>query len=650
MYPHLTNRNFYLMLGMDALFFVLALLLSTLIRFDFVPPADHWRNFWTTLPWAISVKLILFYAFGMYKGMWQFTGLYDIWRLAQACFVAEAGVVAMVTWLHRFTGYSRGVFVMDVVLTFILAGGLRLAIRSYYGHQGRVSLKSLWSWRKKRAGGHRCLILGAGNTGEQILSEMLHNPNLGYEPVGFLDDNPHKKGRSLHGLSVLGPVQDLGQVVDRLQVDEVLIALPTAGPERIKEVVRLCEQTKVTFKTLPSMGELINGRVSVTAFREVDVHDLLGRRQVEVDDIAISGCVQDKVVLIAGAGGMIGSELARQVVAHDPSQVILIDWSEPGLYDVEMELVHEIGFASYQTVLADVNDADLISQLFTQYQPQVVIQAAGSNNAAILEQNPWVAVENNILASQVLMQAAADYQAERFVLVSIDQTAKPDTVMAASKRAAEVLMQSMPKDTTIYSAVRLGRLLSRYVSMFQDQIEKNTPIRVPDPEMTCSTLPATEVARLILQAMALGQGGEIYVLNMKDQVRIADMAQEMIRLSGRKPEVDITIQFTGLELGEQISGWVPPGDEAEATQHPEIMVLRPESDPYDQNGTRPNRLLNLVAGLKHAARTRDKAAIEAGLHNIVPEYTGSDTLTILQVREKKTATEAFEGGEVSGER
>jgi FlaA1/EpsC-like NDP-sugar epimerase len=635
MYPHLTNRNFYLMLGMDALFFVLALLLSTLIRFDFVPPADHWQNFWTTLPWAISVKLIVFYAFGLYKGMWRFTGLSDIWRLAQACFVAEAGVVAMVTWLHRFAGYSRGVFVMDAALTFVLAGGLRMAIRSYYGHKGQIDFKSFWGWRKKRAGGHRCLILGAGNTGEQILREMLDNPDLGYEPVGFLDDDPHKKGRSIHGLPVLGPVQDLKQVVDRHQVDEVLIALPTAGPERMQEVVRLCEQAKVTFKTLPSMGELINGSVSVSAFRDVDVHDLLSRRQIEVDDAAISGCVQNKVVLIAGAGGMIGSELVRQVVAYDPAQVILIDWSEPDLYAVEMELVHEIGFSSYQTVLGDANDAELISQIFAQYRPHVVFQAAGATKTALVEENPWVAVENNILASQVLMQAAAEHLAERFVLVSTDQAAEPDTVLAASKRAAEVLMQSMPKDTTIYSAVRLGRLLSRYVPMFQAQIEKNTPIRVPDPEMTCSTLPASEVARLILQAMALGQGGEIFVLNMKDQVRIADMAREMIRLSGREPDEDITIQYTGLELGEQISGWVEPEDKAEATEHPEIMVLRPEMDSTTQNGTRRNRLPDLIAGLNHAAKTMDKAAIEAGLHNIVPEYTGSDTLTVLQVREKK---------------
>ncbi|MDZ7760821.1 MAG: polysaccharide biosynthesis protein [Desulfovermiculus sp.] len=635
MLSQLMNRNFYLMLGIDAVFFVLALLVSYLIRFDFVPPADHWQNFWATLPWAISVKLVLFYAFGLYKGMWRFTGLSDIWRLAQACFVAEAGVVAVVTWLHRFAGYSRGVFVMDAVLTFVLAGGLRLAIRSYYGHQGQMSLKSLWGWRKKRSGGHRCLILGAGNTGEQILREMLHNPDLGYEPVGFLDDNLHKKGRNIHGLPVLGPIQDVRRVVDNHQVDEVLIALPAAGPERIKEVVRLCEQAKVTFKTLPSMGELINGRVSVTAFRDVDVHDLLGRRQVKVDDEAISDCVQDKVVLIAGVGRMIGSELVRQVVAYEPAQVILIDWSEPDLYAVEMELVHEIGFVPYQTVLGYVHDKDLISQLFAQYHPQVVIQAAGPTNAALLEENPWVAVDNNILASQVLMQAAAEYQAERFVLVSSDQAAEPDTVMAASKRVAEVLMQSMPKDTTIFSAVRLGRILSRYVSMFQNQIEKNTPIRVPDPEMTCSTLPASQVARLILQAMALGQGGEIFVLNMMDQVRIADMAREMIRLSGRKPSDDITIQYTGLEFGEQIAGWAPPGDEAEATEHPEIMVLRPESDPFDQNGTRRNRLPDLVDGLSHAAKTMDKKAIEAGLRNIVPEYTGSDTLTVLQLREKK---------------
>jgi FlaA1/EpsC-like NDP-sugar epimerase len=649
MHHQLTNRNFYLMLGIDALFFVLALLLSTLIRFDFMPPADHWQNFWTTLPWAVSVKLIVFYPFGLYKGMWRFTGLTDMWRLAQACFVAEAAVISIIAWLHRFGGYSRGVFIMDGLLTFVLAGGLRLAIRSYYGRKGRMGLKSFWNWRKKRPGGHRCLILGAGNTGEQVLREMLDNQDLGYEPVGFLDDDPHTQGRNIHGLPVLGPVQDLGKVVQKHQMDEVLIALPTAGPERMQEVVRLCEQAKVSFKTLPSMGELINGTVSVSAFRNVDVHDLLGRRHVEVDDVAIAGCLQDKVILVAGAGGMTGSELVRQVLAYHPAMVVLMDWSEPELYAVEMELVHEIGFSSYQTVLGDAGDPDLVRQVFAQHRPHVVFQAAGATNTALVEENPWMAVGSNILASQVLMQTAAEYQAERCVLLSSDQANALSTILGASKRAAEVIMQSMPNTKTRFAAVRIGRILSRFVPLFQRQIEKNIPISVPHPEMTCSTLPVSEVARLIMQAMAMSQNGEIFVLNMQDQVRIADMAREMIRLSGRDPEVDITIQYTGLEPGVQVSGWTDPGDEGKATKHPEISVLIPKNNASEQAGTRQNRLPDLIAGLKHAVKTTDKKAIDAGLHNIVPEYTGSETLTVLQVREKKSPVEVGERARGKGQ-
>ncbi len=621
---HFTNRNFYIMLGIDAIFFALALLFSTLIRFDFIPPAEHWQNFYTILPWAVSVKLLLFLAFGLYKGMWRYSGLYDLWRMIQACVAAEVVVIAVMAWLYRFEGYSRGVFVIDGMLTLVLAGGVRMVIRTWYGKKGQLRIPALWGRGRGRWDGRRCLILGAGNAGEQVLRELMENRDEGYQAVGFLDDNPQKIGRSIHGLPVIGPVQDLERVVRRQAVNEVLIAMPSATGPQMRRVVGCCEQAGIRFKTIPGISELIDGRVSISQFREVKLQDLLGRKQVELDFSSIASYVQEKVVLITGAGGSIGSELVRQVVRFQPKTVILLDRAESPLYAMQMELEHALRFHDYVSVLGRVQDQELVSRTMAHYRPQVVFHAAAYKHVPLLEVYPWEAVLNNVLGSKIVLEAAACWEVDRFVLVSTDKAVRPTNVMGASKRVTELMMQSMPKGRTRFMAVRFGNVLGSagsVIPLFQDQIMRGGPVTVTHPDMTRYFMTIPEACQLIIQAGGMGRGGEIFVLNMGQPVRIQDMARDLIRLSGRIPGKDIKIVFTGARPGEKLYEELMTRDEGVVeTGHKDIMVLRPEEDPNAQFFDYQSEILEMVEDLIVSASRQHRENIKAKLNSIVPEY------------------------------
>jgi FlaA1/EpsC-like NDP-sugar epimerase len=634
---HFTNRNFYLMLGIDAVCFALALLLSTLIRFDFIPPAEHWQNFWTILPWAVSVKLVLFFAFGLYKGMWRYSGLYDLWRMIQACVAAEVVVIAVMAWLYRFEGYSRGVFVIDGMLTLVLAGGMRMVIRTWYGKNGQLRIPAFWGSARGRGDGRRCLILGAGNAGEQVLRELMEKRDEGHQAIGFLDDNPQKIGRSIHGLPVIGPVQGLGRVVQRQAVDEVLIAMPSATGPQMRRVVGCCEQAGVRFKTIPGISELIDGRVSISQFREVKLQDLLGRKQVELDFSSIASYVQGKVVLITGAGGSIGSELVRQVVRFQPRLLILVDHAESALYAIEMELWYELKFDKHVAVLGRVQDDALMNQIFAQYRPHVVFHAAAYKHVPMLENNPWEAVFNNVMGSKVVMAASSVWEVQQFVLVSTDKAVRPTNVMGASKRLTELLMQAMPPGTTRYMAVRFGNVLGSagsVIPLFQRQIQRGGPVTVTHPDMTRFFMTIPEACQLIIQAGGMGKGGEIFVLNMGEPVRIQDMARDLIRLSGRVPDKDIQITFTGVRPGEKLFEELITQDEGVVeTDHKDIMVLRPDQDPTAQDCNLQSNLPELVEKLIASVSRLNGEEIKARLKAIVPEYKRSSGTTVVTCRD-----------------
>lgn len=631
----LKNRHFYLMIASDVVLFFLAHLMAYLIRFEFAPSQTELWQFMVVLPWLIPLKLIVFFIFGLYRGMWRYTSVRDFWRLVEACFVSMLLIMAVILFAYRFREFSRAVYLLDAGFTFLLAGGLRMGIRSYFAAEERKQAgrnDSAYPKRRKKV-----LIIGAGAAGEKILREIFDNYQIHYDVAGFVDDDPNKMGRTIHGVPVLGTVERLPEIVEKENIEEALIAIPSAGGEQMRRVVDICKGCNVFYKTLPGIGEIIDGRVSVKVLRDVRYEDLLGRPPVHLDITGITDYIGGRVILITGCGGSIGSELCRQVIKFRPRALVLLDASESNLYLIQMELQHEIRFESFHAVLGHVQDRSLMQSIFKKFRPQVVFHAAAYKHVPILEKNPWKAVDNNILGSQVVMELAVEHNVERFVLVSTDKAVRPTNVMGASKRVTELLLQRLQGESTRFMAVRFGNVVGSsgsVIPLFRRQIEQGGPVTVTHPEVNRFFMTIPEAAQLIIQAGAMGEGGEIFILEMGTPVRILDMARDLIRLSGKEPERDIKIVFTGLREGEKLyEELITVGEGIVPTKHEKILVLRTNGEENRGSNNSAEHEDRLNAGLRrlYDAATRHEAlAIKKILGEVVPEYTPQDAESILQ--------------------
>jgi FlaA1/EpsC-like NDP-sugar epimerase len=638
------NKHFYLVLATDILIFAVSLVVAILLRFNFELEPRYLDQLTTLLSILIPVKAVIFFAFGLYRGMWRYTDLRDSWRLFKAVILSQMIAITILSMWMRFAGFSRSVFVIDALLTFVLSGGMRVAIRTIFLHIGHFSTATLLSpniYRKRRTKLRRVLIVGAGDAGEMTLREIIDNPQLAYEVVGFLDDRKDKHNRSLHGVPVLGPVGSLSQVVQAMKVEEVLIAIPSASGPQMRQVVDACKESGLSYRTLPRLGDLINGQVTIQQFREVRYEDLLGRDPIHIHNDSIATCLTGKVVLVTGAGGSIGSELVRQIIRFDPDLVILVERCEAALYAMEMELVHRHGFSKYVTVLGRVQDRVLMDRIMARYQPQVVFHAAAYKHVPLVECNPWEAVFNNVLGSQVTMDAAEKHGVERFVIVSTDKAVRPTNVMGTTKRITELLMQSRPRSTTRYMAVRFGNVVGSsgsVIPLFKKQIQNGGPVTVTHPEMTRYFMTIPEACQLILQAATMGWGGEIFILKMGTPVKIADMARDLIRLSGKEPDVDIEIRYTGVRPGEKLyEELITHGEGVVKTDHSDIMVLRPEDDGEVLSPDYRPRLERQLAELLAIAQEYDCSKLKRQLHAMVPEYEPRSTPCVLEPKVVSTS-------------
>ncbi len=621
------NVNFYLMLAADALCLAAALTMSYLIRFEFHLPEFYGEQLVSLLKYVLPLKLGVFLLLGLYRGMWRYTSLADFWKLMEAVVRSSALLVALVAYRFGFFGFSRAVLAVDGLLTLLFTAGLRLSIRAAYARTH--------AWSAQRKGPamppRRILIIGAGSLGERLVREIALTPELNYEVVGFLDDDPDKLGRSLHGKNVLGRVADLQRIAQAREAEEVCIAVARASAADMRRIVETCKASHLPHRILPATNQLLEGKVALT-LRPVDYLDLLGRTEAALDEAGIAPMLKDRVVLVTGCGGSIGSELCRQVVRFAPRRLVLVDASEYNLYAIAGELSAERGFTRLSCVLGSVADEGLMRRVMEAEKPSLVLHAAAYKHVPMLEDNPWAAVTNNILGSRTVMRAAAAAGVKRFVLVSTDKAVRPTSVMGASKRVTELLMACFAGGPTSFMAVRFGNVVGSsgsVVPLFRRQIERGGPVTVTHPEMTRYFMSISEACQLILQAGALsrkspdssggGQGGEIYVLDMGEPVRIVDMARDLIRLSGKEPGVDIDIVFTGLRPGEKLfEELITAGEDVVRTEHEKIMVLG------GTLGARPEDVacsLDLaIAELEAAAAARDGAAIRTLLARIVPEY------------------------------
>jgi FlaA1/EpsC-like NDP-sugar epimerase len=574
------NRHRIWQLVFDAFLIAAAWRLTFFLSFDQRIPV-YYRHYldWQVVAEVVAITLATFVVFGFYDRWWRYVSTRDMWGAARGVTVASAlTYLALYAFPPAHTSrLPHRIPALDYLLLLAFIAGTRLLARSLIERPQGGPLV---------ARGKEVLIVGAGDAGQLLIREMQRNRQLGYTPIGLVDDDPRKKNLRVHGVRVLGTIAELGHLLRDNRPDEVLIAIPSAAGQKRQAIVEACSEANVPVKTLPGLYELIAGDVDLAGqIRPVQVEDVLGREQVEVDLGAVAAYVRDKVVLVSGAGGSIGSELCRQLARLGAAQLILVDKGESPLFEIEHELVDEREFPAAIPVLADCGDRTKMRQVFERYRPQVIFHAAAYKHVPMLEANPLEAVSNNILATHTVADVAVELGVERFVLISTDKAAAPQNLMGQSKAVCEWIIESFalrPDVDTRFVAVRFGNVLGSagsVIPIFRRQIERGGPVRVTSPEMTRYFMTIPEASSLVVQAGAMGGRGQVYVLDMGEPVKILDLAKQMIRLSGRD-ETEIPIVFTGVRAGEKLHEvlW-NDGEMVGPTSHPKIMrAARPAID------------------------------------------------------------------------
>ncbi len=561
-------------LAADLAIVVVAWFLAFRLRFDPDIPRYYDRYFDTEVfALIVALKLGTFALFGFYNRWWRYVSTRDMWGAFRGVTVASLLTFLVFSFFDiHVVAVPRVVWVLDWLLCLALVAASRMLARTIIERPQASALV---------ARGKEVIVVGAGDAAQLILREMLRTPQLGYTPIGLIDDDPRKKNLRLHGIRVLGTTDELQHILHDRKPDEVLIAVPSASGEMRKRIVEVAQAEGVAVKTLPGLYELISGDVDLaTQIRPVQVEDLLGREPIETDMGAISAYLKGKTVLVTGAGGSIGSELCRQISRAEPKRIVMVEQAESALYDIERELVDERGFAAGIPVLADVRIPNRIRQVFERYRPEVVFHAAAYKHVPLMEANPLESVRNNVLGTRIVADAAVEYGAERFLLISTDKALNPNSVYGQSKTLCEWIVGAHgDRDdvTTRFVAVRFGNVLNSagsVIPLFRRQIERGGPVTVTDPEMTRFFMTIPEAVALVVQAGSIGGRGRIFVLEMGEPVRILDLARNMIRLSGKEPDVDVPITFIGARPGEKIHEELfAEGETWQPTSHPKIVAL-----------------------------------------------------------------------------
>ena len=625
----LISKNLFVLILADIVLLAIAYFLAYIVRFEAHVGASELLVIKQTIVPIVLCKLVVFYFFNLYRGMWRYTGIIDLLNVIKAVFVSSLIIITVVLMLSRFQGFSRSIFIIDALFSLILIAGIRLAIRFLLS-------TATFSLNKNGINGNehkKMIIIGAGDAGEKVVREIYDNPRMKCRIVGFVDDDKNKVGKQIHGIKVLGKIDELKEVAKSEGVDEILIAAPSAVGKDMRRIVETCDATKIPYKTLPGMGEIIDGKVSIKTIRDISYKDLLGRHPVQLENDKISEFLKNKCVLITGAGGSIGSELCRQICKYGPSLVVLFDAGESNLYSIQMELKHVVTYLKYRAVLGRIQDKALVDEVFRKYKPDVVFHAAAYKHVPLVERNPWEAVYSNIIGTNTLVKAAIAHKVDRFVLVSTDKAVRPTNVMGASKRVAEKIVYAHKLGQTKFMAVRFGNVIGSsgsVIPLYRHQIKKGGPVTVTHPEITRFFMTIEESAQLILQAFTMGEGGEIFILEMGTPVKIVDMARDLIRLSGKEPDTDIEIKFIGLRPGEKLyEELITEGEGIVKTGHEKILVLRngvQSGEPNIQNSQHNdlNCLDEKIKELKALADAHDAKGIKKKMKEIVPEYTISD--------------------------
>ena len=587
---HPVYRHKLIQIAADAILLAAAYYLAFRLRFLDAPggiPDRYDHMLANSIGFVVVGQLIVYYAFGLYEKWWRYFRLPDMIAVLRACAVATAILAITFLLLKPFDDQiPRSVVVTNFLLTVFLIGGARLLVRM-------VLVERLA--RRDVRGARRVLVVGAGSGGQMVAREMQLNPNLAARAIGFLDDDPRKRGMRLHGINVLGTTDEVGEILDEFQPDEVIIAIPSAPGVLRGRVVTACRERDLPVRTLPTVFELLRGGVQLTRqLREVQVEDVLGRDPVRMELHRVGAYIQDKVVMVTGAGGSIGSELVRQIARVHPKLLVMLDHAEDNLFQIDREMVEERHFTGIESVLADCKEGDRMLEVMQRFKPDVVFHAAAYKHVPLMEANPLEAIRNNAMATRVTAETAVVSGCERFVLISTDKAVNPRTVMGASKAMAEWIVEAAGRKhpQTKFVSVRFGNVLASsgsVVPIFRGQIERGGPVTVTDPDMTRYFMTIPEAVQLVIRSGDLGgASGEVFVLEMGEPVKIVDLAHNMIRLAGYEPEVDIAIEYVGARPGEKIHEELFNSDERPQPTASERIVRAVRKAPLDPewvNGT-----------------------------------------------------------------
>lgn len=603
-------RNRFVLIG-DFALIVVSVLGSFALRLDVIQLPYYFPAALIMCIVALAIKIPVYFAFGLYRRLWMYASTNELRQITfavTAASVLTSGVMILLISLNSIQpGMPRSALGIDWLLSLVLIGGSRFALR----------LLSEQSHAPRDGKAKRALIIGAGDAGALVVRELQKSSQLNLIPIGFLDDDPAKQNHQIYGISVIGKVEKIASVLENQQVDEVVIAIPSAPGNIIRLVNDACRQKGIPSRTMPGIYELLGGKVSVNRLREVDITDLLRRKPVKIDDQLIGANLTGKRILITGAGGSIGREICRQVARWSPASLVLLGHGENSIFESLLELKENFPSLSISPVIADVRDAGRIQEMFRLHQPQVVFHAAAHKHVPLMEANVEEAITNNVLGTRNVVEAATKFGVARLVLISTDKAVRPISIMGATKRLAEMtVLDAAHRSGNAYSVVRFGNVLGSrgsVVPLFKNQIARGGPVTVTHPEMYRYFMTIPEAVHLVLQASSMGKGGEVFMLNMGEQVRILDLAEDLIKLSGLEPHRDVEISFTGIRPGEKLREdlW-EEGMQFKPTQHSEIFRA------VEEESVDGESLSRVIEQLAHLAQQTETESLINTLNEFLP--------------------------------
>jgi FlaA1/EpsC-like NDP-sugar epimerase len=604
----LTLYNTWILRAVQLATFVFGAISAFLLRFDFSIPPEYREHLWFGLGLLAVAKVVVFQLLGLDRGWWRYVSVPDLLRVGAGNLLGSTLACAAIL-LFGPAGFPRSLYILDLLLCSILTAGVRLAVRVVF----ELSRHPSGGARK------RTLIYGAGSAGMILLHEIHQSPALAYQLVGFIDDAPEKRARMIQRAKVLGNGQDLPRIVREQRIEMILIAVPRATGPQMTAILQHCHNAGVPYKTIPGLAEVIESAGLVSQIRDVAVEDLLGRNPIQLDESGIRDRIENKVVVVTGAAGSIGSELCRQIARFRPAAIVAYECAETALFYLEREMREHFPGIPFHPEIGDIRDRQRLHEVFAQYRPSILYHAAAYKHVPMMESHAFEAVENNVIGTCNVALAAAQYGIADFVMISSDKAVRPTSIMGVTKRVAELLINRLKAGGTNYVSVRFGNVLGSngsVIPIFKQQIAARKPVTITHPEMRRYFMTIPEAAQLVVQASTMGHGGEIFVLDMGDPVRIVDLASNLILLSGLRPGQDIKIEFTGVRPGEKLYEELAHlEEETLPTYHPKIKIFA--------NGHGDESILERIEQLRYFCGARDMAGLVLQLKDLVPDYNPS---------------------------